>query len=106
MEAYKTYSTLQNKLRMHRRALGFSQELVAKIIGVRHKTVISSWERGTNLPSLINTFKLAGVYHVQVENLFFDMMDKIRKDVTAKAAVVLEQQRIHPGELSTEVNQR
>lgn len=91
---YKQYKKIPNKLRMCRIASGLKPEIVAEILGFKHSSKISSWETGTSIPTLVNAFKLAGLYKVYVEELFFDLMHETRKEITAKANEVYSRRGI------------
>jgi DNA-binding XRE family transcriptional regulator len=82
---HKQYKSIPNKLRMHRLAMGWEQVEVAKMLGLKSTSKLSHWENGDSLPNLVNAFKLAGLYRVYVEALFYDMFDTIRSEVTASA---------------------
>jgi len=85
---YHEYKKIPNKLRKCRIARGIKPELAAEILGFKRTSKISSWETGATMPTLVNAFKLAGLYHVMVDELFFDLMHETRKEITAKANVV------------------
>jgi len=77
--------------------MGYDQQLVAEILDLNHTNKISRWENGAALPTLVNAFKLAGLYHVYVEELFYDLMDKTRSEITERAETVLaRRQRTSP----------
>ena len=50
--------------------MDLTQEELARRIGVTRQTVISL-ERGRYNPSLDLAFRLAGVFHLRIEDLFF-----------------------------------
>lgn len=62
---------IPNNLRRYRKAIGLKQKDVAEILNVKSAGMISRWEKGACLPSLLNAFKLAGLYSVLVDALFF-----------------------------------
>lgn len=87
---YAEYKKIPNGLRQKRLEYGFKQKQVAEILGLKNSTKISRWENGACLPTLITAFKLAGLYSVFVEDIFFDLMDVVRTEVKASAREVLE----------------
>ncbi len=83
------YKHIPNKLRLHRLAMGFDQVQVARILGYKSTSKLSRWENGLTFPDLVNACKLAGLYHVYVEALYWDLFTTIRTEVTAKTDSVL-----------------
>jgi len=71
---------IPNCLRKHRKARGFKQKDVAKIIGIKDASIISRWENGVCLPNVVNAIRLAVIYHVMVDALFIDLRKAIEKD--------------------------
>ncbi len=88
---YADYKKIPNKLRKCRLAAGLNRELVAKILGLKYTGNICRWEAGETLPSLLTAFKLAGLYKVYVDELFFDLMQSIRSEVTSRADEISNQ---------------
>ena len=70
-----------NNLRKYRKAIGLKQKEVAQILGLKNSGMISRWEKGRCLPSLVNAFKLAGLYCVLVDALFFPLMRVIKRKI-------------------------
>ncbi|MDO8577790.1 MAG: helix-turn-helix transcriptional regulator [Dehalococcoidales bacterium] len=90
MEGHIAYKQIPNRLRKCRIARNLKPGVVAEIMGLKYTSQISQWETGASLPTLVNAFKLAGVYKVFVEDLFFDLMHKTREEITARAQTVDE----------------
>lgn len=65
-----SYKRVPNTLREHREKLGLTQKMVANRLGLRSITLISRWESGDTLPSLVNAFRLANLYQTSIEVLF------------------------------------
>lgn len=64
---------LGNHLFDARKKCGFSQEEVAEKLGVSRQT-ISKWETGETLPDIRQAKRLAGLYHLTLDELIdFDM---------------------------------
>ena len=59
-----------NKLKRYRRIAGYSQKKVAKLLGFSDASVISRWEHGVSLPSLLHVFKLSRLYDALPHELF------------------------------------
>jgi len=89
MEGKRSYKMLPNRLRKCRIERNLKPQAVAEIMGLKQTGMISRWENGSALPTLVNAFKLAGVYKVFVEDLFFDLMHRTREEMTSRAQEVL-----------------
>ena len=61
---------LRNRLRVARAEQDLTQEALAKLAGVSRQT-ISSIETGQYCPSTLLAFRLAGVFGVRVDELFW-----------------------------------
>ena len=78
------YKRIPNNLRKYRKAIGLKQKDVAKILGLKSTSMISRWEKGVCLPSLPNAFKLAGLYCVLVDALFFPLIRNIKRKIMVR----------------------
>lgn len=63
--------TIKNKLKVYRAMQDLTQEQLADKIGVSRQTVIAI-ENGKYLPSLGLAFKIARLFKVAIEDIFFD----------------------------------
>lgn len=63
-------SLLRNKLKVFRAMHDLTQEQLADKLKVSRQTVIAI-ENNKNLPSLPLAFKIAGIFNVQIEEVFF-----------------------------------
>ena len=70
-----------NNLRRYRKAVGLKQKEVAEILNLKSSGMISRWEKGVCLPSLINVIKLSGIYSVLVDALFFPLIRMIKRKI-------------------------
>ena len=61
---------IPNTLREHRRKMKLTQTQVAQALGLQCTDRISKWEQGLTYPHIVNLFKLAKLYGVQVEELY------------------------------------
>jgi transcriptional regulator with XRE-family HTH domain len=75
------YKKIPNNLRRYRKAIGLKQREVARILSLKNSGMISRWEKGVCLPSLLNAFKLAGLYCVLVDALFFPLIRLIKRKI-------------------------
>lgn len=73
--AYRTQNTLGHR----RKTLGLSQAVVAKALGLKDHTLVSRWESGTSLPSLISVGRLMNLYQVSFETLFPNLSTTIEE---------------------------
>jgi transcriptional regulator with XRE-family HTH domain len=72
---------IPNNLRRYRKAVGLNQKDVAEILNLKNAGMISRWEKGVCLPSLINAIKLSGSYCVLVDALFFPLIRLIKRKI-------------------------
>lgn len=61
---------LYNRLKEYRARIGVNQQQMGKLAGVSRQT-ISQIERGDYSPSVTLALKIAGVFEVQVEDIFW-----------------------------------
>lgn len=66
---------LYNRLKEYRARIGVNQQQMGKLAGVSRQT-ISQIERGDYSPSVTLALKIAGVFKVQVEDIFWYEEDK------------------------------
>lgn len=61
-----------NKLRIRelREAAGYTQEYVARLVGVKRCTV-TQWEIGNKMPMADRLPKLAALFHCSIDDLFY-----------------------------------
>jgi transcriptional regulator with XRE-family HTH domain len=83
------YKRIPNRLRKYRKERGLKQKDVAKILGLKNCGMISRWEKGVCLPSLLNAFKLAGLYCVLVDALFFPLIRLIKRKIMERQEEIL-----------------
>lgn len=81
--------TINNCLRRHRKARGLQQKEVAEILGLKSASMISRWEKGLCLPSVLNLFKLAVLYRTMADALFIDLVRALRSDLHKREERVL-----------------
>jgi len=85
------FKNIPNNLRRYRKAIGLKQKDVAEILCIKNSGMISRWEKGVCLPSLVNSFKLAGLYSVLVDALFFPLIRVIKRKIMEKQEDFLKQ---------------
>lgn len=75
------YTKISNCLRKYRKTRGLKQKDVAGILGLKSTSLISRWERGVCLPSLINLLRLSILYRTLVDGLFIDLKRLLQKEL-------------------------
>jgi len=75
------FKKIPNCLRKYRKAVGLKQKDVAEILNLKSAGMISRWEKGVCLPSLINVIKLSGIYSVLIDALFFPLIRMIKRKI-------------------------
>jgi transcriptional regulator with XRE-family HTH domain len=66
-------SRIPNKLKMFRRCTGYSQKKVARMLGLSDTSTLSRWEHGVSIPSMVQVFRLARIYHTWPHELFTEL---------------------------------
>jgi len=72
---------IPNNLRKYRKAIGLKQKDVAEILNLKSAGMISRWEKGVCLPSLLNAIKLSGLYSMLIDALFFPLIRLIKRKI-------------------------
>ena len=70
-------SRFPNKLKSYRRRCGYSQKKVARILGLADTSTLSRWEHGIAFPGIVQTFRLARIYHTEPEQLFDELWHRL-----------------------------
>jgi len=76
---------IPNRLRKHRKMMGYTQKQVALLLGVNATDRISLWEKGATFPSTINLIKLSLIYHVFPTDLYYDLMKHLRHELEERS---------------------
>ncbi len=61
--------------------MGYSQQMVATLLGHKTASHISAYERGKRLPSLENAFKLAIILSTSVDFLYYDFYKELKQEI-------------------------
>jgi DNA-binding XRE family transcriptional regulator len=75
-----TVKPIQNCLRKYRKESGLKQTEVAKILHLRSTAIISRWEKGDSVPSVMNALRLAVLYRTMMDAFFIDTRWLVRKE--------------------------
>jgi len=73
----------KNKLVVFRRRAGLTQREVARLLGHRRTTLISSYETGRALPPLPTALRIGIILRVPLEFLYGTMYDEMRLRIRA-----------------------
>ena len=72
---------IRNCLRKFRKESGLKQTEVAKILHLRSTAIISRWEQGASMPSVMNAIRLAVLYRTMMDAFFLDLRWSARKEL-------------------------
>lgn len=73
---------IPNRLRMHRRLMGFKQRHVAALLGLHDTRPLSLWEKGLAMPSSVNLIKLSIIYRTYPNELYLELFAELRKEIS------------------------
>jgi transcriptional regulator with XRE-family HTH domain len=71
----------KNSLVIYRRRIGFSQKVVACLLGHKDATLLCMYERGRILPPLAAALRLGIILRVPVEFLFPALYDELKSHI-------------------------
>lgn len=84
--------SLAKNIQKYRKNLNLSQQELAKAVGVKSLTTVSSWERGANAPDISIICKLCELFKITIEDLlgvsyleYLDSvtdLDKLKKEIS------------------------
>ena len=64
--------------------MSYSQKDVARILKLKSASIISRWENGVSLPSIVNLFKLSILYKRLADQLYLELMQELRTKFVAQ----------------------
>ena len=73
-------SRTPNKLKLFRQSNGYSQKKVARILGLADTSILSRWEHGVAVPSLVHVFRLSRIYHTLPHELFQELWHSLEAE--------------------------
>jgi transcriptional regulator with XRE-family HTH domain len=76
---------LANYLLTHRKRSGFTQEELAYLLGCKHRSKVSHYERGPRTPSLVGLIGYEVVFRAPVRDLFKGTYASLHADIRARA---------------------
>ena len=80
------YFITLNRLRKYRLQMGYEQQEVAYLLGLKSHTRISQWEQGIKKPSLDNLLLLSLIYRTLPDELYYDLRHELRKEFLERLA--------------------
>ena len=82
MKNSSTY--ILNSLRKHRNLMGYKQRDIANLLELYDTSHISRWEKGQSFPNTINLLKLSIIYRTFPNELYFDLLVRLRHEMLRK----------------------
>lgn len=77
----KRKDIVPNNLKEYRNKCGYKQKEVATILGFATEDRICLWEKGKNIPNLINLLKLSSLYRATPMQLYPDLMMQVDDEI-------------------------
>lgn len=77
----KRKEIVPNNLKEYRLKAGLTQKQVAYILGFATEDRICLWEKGRNIPNLINLLKLSSLYRATPMQLYSELMVQVDEEV-------------------------
>jgi transcriptional regulator with XRE-family HTH domain len=75
---------IPNRLKMHRKMMGYKQKEVAKLLGLYNTAPLSEWENGISMPTAHNLIKLSVLYRTYVNELYTEYCIEVREILQGK----------------------
>jgi transcriptional regulator with XRE-family HTH domain len=79
-----------NNLRKYRRARGFTQTQVARILCLHDHNRLSNWERGRCFPTVKTLFRLAAIYRTVPHALYMDVQRSVKEEIRQTESEILK----------------
>jgi transcriptional regulator with XRE-family HTH domain len=92
---------LPNYLRLCRKRLGFSEDDIAFLLGVRHGSQVSRYEHFHRVPSLLTALAYHVIFRTSPPELFGGNYEKVERKVRARAKRLLRRLEAEPSDRST-----
>ena len=73
-----------NNLREYRQKAGLTQKQVSELLGFTNEVSLCHWEKGKNIPNLINLFKLCNLYETSPLALYKELSESHQKPTILK----------------------
>ena len=75
---------IPNRLKMHRKMMGYKQKEVAVLLGLYSTSPLSEWENGITIPSSQYLIKLSILYRVYINDLYPEYFGEVRGALQSK----------------------
>jgi len=75
---------IPNRLKMHRKMMGYKQKEVAALLGLYNTSPLSEWENGINMPSSRYLIKLKILYRANINELYPEYFHAVREELYSK----------------------
>ncbi len=73
----KRKDVIPNNLKEYRKKCGYTQKQVSQMLSFTNEVSLSRWEKGVNIPNLINLIKLGIIYNTSISQLYISLTEKI-----------------------------
>lgn len=83
----KRKDIIPNNLKEYRLKCGYTQKEVAEILGFTNTVAICHWEKGKNIPNLINLLKLCLLYKATSMQLYNNLLNTLEDQINKKLLV-------------------
>ena len=78
------YQPIPNRLKMHRKMMGYKQKEVALLLGLYSTSPLSEWENGVSMPNSHNLIKLSVLYRTHANELYVEYCQEVREALHTK----------------------
>ena len=75
---------IPNRLKMHRKMMGYKQKVVARLLGLYSTSPLSEWENGITIPSSRYLIKLSILYRTHIHELYPEYFQEVRESLHSK----------------------
>ena len=75
---------IPNRLKMHRKMMGYKQKEVAQLLGLYNTSPLSEWENGITIPNSHNLIKLSILYRTYINELYPEYFQMVRETLHSK----------------------
>lgn len=75
------YKKIPNDLKFHRIRQELWQKDVAAKLGLKDTALLSRWENGDSLPSLVSAARLAVLYQTSLDDLFAGLLRTVKGEI-------------------------
>jgi len=84
-----------NRLRKHRKMMGYTIRDVAWLLNLKSANRISQWEQGKTKPSVDNLLRLGILYRSLTDQLYEDYRSILRDELTLREQALAAKKKAH-----------